>query len=106
MHSFTTILLAGALASVAVAKPVPHTPAKRGMSITGSVPKPLPAYPVRLANVYKKYGKPVPEHIAAAASSTGSVPAIPEASDVAYLSAVNIGGQTLNLDFDTGSADL
>ena len=105
MHTFS-ILLAGALAAVTLGKPIPHTQTKRGYSVTGSVPKPLPAYPVRLANAYKKYGKPVPDHVAAAASGTGSVPAVPEASDVAYLEQVTIGGQTLNLDFDTGSADL
>jgi len=36
----------------------------------------------------------------------GSVTATPAAQDVEYLCPVTIGGQTLNLDFDTGSADL
>jgi len=110
MHSFTSTLAAGVLlASVAVAAPVQQTQTKRntGYTITGTVAKPLPAYPVQLANVYRKYGKAVPDNVAAAAASvSGSVPAIPEASDVAYLCEVTIGGQTLNLDFDTGSADL
>ena len=30
----------------------------------------------------------------------------PEANDVEYLSPVNIGGQVVNLDFDSGSSDL
>lgn len=109
MHTFTTILAGACLASVALSKPVPQVSTKKGFTITGSVPIPLPAYPVQLANVFRKYGKPVPDHVAAAAAaatSNGSVPATPEASDVAYLCPVNIGGQTLNLDFDTGSADL
>ncbi len=110
MHSFASTLAAGtALASVILAAPIEQTLTKRsaGYTITGTVAKPLPAYPVQLANVYKKYGKTVPDHVAAAAASaTGSVPAIPEESDIAYLCKVNIGGQTLNLDFDTGSADL
>ncbi|KAK5090459.1 hypothetical protein LTR05_000631 [Lithohypha guttulata] len=107
MHSLTTLLVAS-LATLALTKPVPQITTK-GFSVTGTVAKPLPAYPVRLARVYEKYGKPVPSNIAAAAAAateTGSVPAIPEESDVAYLSEVNIGGQTLTLDFDTGSADL
>lgn len=110
MHSLQTLLTAGALASIALAKPIPQpatiTP-KKGYTVTGTVAKPRPAVPVQLANAYRKYGAAVPDHVAAAAaSSTGSVVADPEASDVAYLCEVNIGGQTLNLDFDTGSADL
>lgn len=37
---------------------------------------------------------------------SGSVTNTPEGNDVEFLSPVNIGGQTLNLDFDTGSSDL
>ncbi|KAK0620799.1 aspergillopepsin-F [Immersiella caudata] len=39
-------------------------------------------------------------------NSIGIVTATPEDGDIEYLSPVTIGGQTLNLDFDTGSADL
>ena len=47
----------------------------------------------------------LPELLAAAVTS-GSVTATPADSDQFYLCPVTIGGQTLNLDFDTGSADL
>ncbi|KAL8408506.1 hypothetical protein RB594_007078 [Gaeumannomyces avenae] len=40
------------------------------------------------------------------AAGVGLVTATPEAGDVEYLSPVKIGGQTLNLDFDSGSSDL
>ncbi|KAI0007655.1 acid protease [Xylariaceae sp. FL0662B] len=43
---------------------------------------------------------------AAASNQTGVVQNNPEANDVEYLSPVKIGGQTLNLDFDSGSSDL
>jgi len=40
------------------------------------------------------------------AAGVGQVAATPERGDVEYLSPVTIGGQTLNLDFDSGSSDL
>lgn len=39
-------------------------------------------------------------------NGTGLVVNQPEANDVEYLSPVSIGGQVVNLDFDTGSSDL
>ncbi|KAI3393926.1 hypothetical protein diail_3488 [Diaporthe ilicicola] len=41
-----------------------------------------------------------------ATAGVGLVTNTPEQGDVEYLSPVNIGGQTLNLDFDSGSSDL
>lgn len=107
MHSFSTLLVAGAIASTAFAKPLPQygSTTKKGFTVTGSIPKARPAPAVQYSNAFKKYGKQVPQ-IVAAAISNGSVVATPEASDVAYLCPVTIGGETLNLDFDTGSADL
>ena len=50
---------------------------------------------------------PVNEKLAAASGSgTGEVTATPEAHNAEYLCPVTIGGQTLNLDVDTGSSDL
>ena len=47
------------------------------------------------------------EKVAAAGGhSSGSVVANPMLHNSEYLSQVTIGGQTLNLDIDTGSADL
>jgi len=37
---------------------------------------------------------------------TGQVTATPEENDAEYLEKVTIGGQTLTMDFDTGSSDL
>jgi len=60
------------------------------------------------AKTYRKFGKEMPAEVAAAAATqTGTVVATPDDSyDDSYLCPVTIGGQTLNLDFDTGSADL
>ncbi len=60
-----------------------------------------------LASVYGKYGVPVPKDVAqAAANDDGTVTATPQQYDSEYLCPVTVGGQTLNLDFDTGSSDL
>ncbi|KZP18683.1 aspartic protease PEP1 [Athelia psychrophila] len=61
--------------------------------------------PMAYAKAYTKFGKTMPADLAAAVS--GTVKASPEdAYDSEYLCPVSIGGQTLSLDFDTGSADL
>ncbi len=41
-----------------------------------------------------------------ASGGSGNVPATPEQGDVEYLAPINIGGQTMNMDFDSGSSDL
>ena len=73
-----------------------------------SVPKSfIKSGPSALASVYKKYHKTAPADVkAAAANNDGTVTATPEEYDEEYLCPVSIGGQTLNLDFDTGSDDL
>lgn len=65
----------------------------------------------RLLNVYQKYAKvgaSAPQAVAKAAVSAtiSTVAATPEPYDVSYLCPVTVGGKTLNLNFDTGSADL
>jgi len=106
MHTFS-ILAASALAAIALAKPIPVPQAgtKKGFTVQQSVAKPFQAGPVVLQKVYQKYNKTVPTNVKAAATD-GSVTATPEQYDAEYLCPVTIGGQTLNLDFDTGSADL
>ncbi|KAF2492385.1 Asp-domain-containing protein [Lophium mytilinum] len=60
-----------------------------------------------VASTYLKYGKAVPANIAAAAAAQGSVAASPsDEYDSSYLCPVDVGGTTMELDFDTGSADL
>lgn len=68
--------------------------------------------PIAMMKAYNKYaatGASAPADVvnaAAAAVQSGSVTATPEQYDSSYLCPVTVGGKTLNLDFDTGSADL
>ncbi|ODM15700.1 hypothetical protein SI65_08934 [Aspergillus cristatus] len=57
------------------------------------------------AGVYTKFGASVPADLKSAADN-GTAVAKPEEDDKEYLTPVKIGDTTLNLDIDTGSADL
>jgi aspergillopepsin I len=92
-----------------VASAVPVVQPRKGFTVN-QVAKPLTDkksvnLPGLLANALTKYGGTVPDHVKAAAVS-GSAVTTPEQYDTEYLTPVNVGGSTLNLDFDTGSADL
>ncbi|KAK4172952.1 penicillopepsin [Triangularia setosa] len=87
--------------------------------------------PRQLLKAYRKYSLPIPDGLEDAAeqetqrrrsvkrgimlkstnpkvkaANVGAVAATPELGDVEYLSPISIGGQTINVDFDSGSADL
>ncbi|KAE8356697.1 Aspartic protease pep1 [Aspergillus coremiiformis] len=65
------------------------------------------SFPAMYSKAIAKYGGTVPAHIKSAmGAGSGAVVTTPEQNDVEYLTPVNIGGSTLHLDFDTGSADL
>lgn len=104
---FTSQLCAAA-ALVALASGSPVEKRKSGFSVWQTTPKPfIKSGPVAVASVYAKYGATPPKDvIAAAAANSGPVTTTPEQYDSEYLTPVTVGGQTLNLDFDTGSADL
>lgn len=98
-----------ALASAVVANPLPA--AHKGaftleqVAVQRSTPK---NGAITLASTFAKYGAAVPENVAAAAAAavTGSVVATPGEYDELYLIPVTVGSTVLNLDLDTGSADL
>lgn len=112
MHS---ILVSAALvASATLSLAAPAEVAGRKAFSVEQTPhgKVLKNGPIQLNKAYQKYAKVgavAPTEVAAAAAAatqTGNVKATPELYDQAYLCPVSIGGTTLNLDFDTGSADL
>ncbi|KAF1990531.1 Asp-domain-containing protein [Aulographum hederae CBS 113979] len=108
MPSFSSIAAFTGLASLALATPV-DLQKRSEFSIKqvahGSKVK---SGPISMQKTLLKYSKPVPEKVAAAAAAaaSGSVEASPEQYDSEYLCPVSVGGTTLMLDFDTGSADL
>jgi hypothetical protein len=64
-----------------------------------------------MAQAYRKWGFNMPDPVgvsvkAVTGGQTGKVAAVPEPNAAEYLSPVTIGGQTVTLDFDTGSSDL
>ncbi|KAF7984265.1 hypothetical protein HWV62_16110 [Athelia sp. TMB] len=104
MHGLFATLASAAMFAAAVA-----TPVEKRIGNFSVVQKKNEKFvangPMAYAKAYIKYGKTMPAELAAAVS--GTVKASPEdAYDSEYLCPVSIGGQTLNLDFDTGSADL
>ncbi|CDM30996.1 hypothetical protein DTO013E5_361 [Penicillium roqueforti] len=95
--------------AIASAAAVPVKSPRKGFTVN-QVQKAVPGtrtvnLPGLYANALVKYGATVPATVHAAAVS-GSAITTPEADDVEYLTPVTIGSSTLNLDFDTGSADL
>ncbi|KAH8688973.1 aspartic proteinase II-1 [Talaromyces proteolyticus] len=92
----------------AVAAALPATPASQGFSLQQvAVPKGVARHPAaHLAKAYSKYGAAVPSNVAAAAAATGSVTTTPGQGEEEYITKITVGDATLNIDIDTGSADL
>lgn len=61
-----------------------------------------------MLKAYRKYGFQLlsRQTNTTAGGQTGQVTATPEPNDSEYLEQVNIGGQMMTMDFDTGSSDL
>ncbi|PYH43776.1 pepsin-like aspartic protease [Aspergillus saccharolyticus JOP 1030-1] len=100
----TTAATAAPLAEEAVAASSPKTFSVKQVAKAGSKGRTV-NLPGLYANALAKYGASVPASVKAAAQS-GSVVTTPQANDESYLTPVTVGRSTLNLDFDTGSADL
>jgi hypothetical protein len=132
MHSLqqTLVLLISLFTITALSVPTPsRTLNKRSFShhVRRTINRRDPAAgPNALAAAYRKYGFQMPKNrqlvnstllggapgAGARAGNTSApaggfpVAAVPEPNAAEYLSPVTIGGQTVTLDFDTGSSDL
>lgn len=108
MRFFEQLGAASAFLALASCTPVELDKRKTSFSVHQTVAKPfIKSGPAAVAAVYAKYGATPPEDVVkAAAANDGTVTTNPTQYDSEYLTPVSIGGQTLNLDFDTGSSDL
>lgn len=108
MHFTGHLSAASALLALASASPLERRDIKKEFTIEQSVPKPfIQSGPAAVLSTYNKFNVPAPEDVVtAAAANDGTVTAVPTNFDSQYLTPVSVGGQTVNLDFDTGSADL
>ena len=107
MHFLCCTGVASAFALLAITSPVEKRAKQTFTFHQGVVKEHKLSGPAAVAAVYKKYNKTAPADVkAAAAKNDGTVTASPEVYDSEYLCPVDVGGQVLNLDFDTGSADL
>jgi len=104
MPSFSSLFVALVAASLVTASPFLRLVLRR-LHCQSIGPEAISGWSCCTENAPVKYGAAVPADVAAAAAQ-GSVAATPEQYDSEYLCPVGIGGQTLNLDFDIGSADL
>ncbi|KAL8914794.1 MAG: hypothetical protein Q9171_000630 [Xanthocarpia ochracea] len=92
----------------AVASPVNLQSRAGDFIVHQTIPKPFKkSGPAAMLSTYGKFNACAPEDvIKAATANDGTVSASPAQYDSEYLSPVTVGGQTLNLNFDTGSSDL
>ena len=115
-HSFLArmVLSVGSITTVltclsTVASAVPIAQSRKGFtlkqrSVEATGPR-FVDFPGVYAGAFSKYGANVPDGIKAAAAN-GTAVAKPEKNDKEYLTPVTVGDTVLNLDIDTGSADL
>ena len=102
------LIAVSALLASAAATPIELQPRAKDFQVHQTVRKPFrKSGPQAVLSTYGKYNATAPDDVVrAAAANDGTVTTTPEQYDSEYLTPVTIGGQTLNLDFDTGSSDL
>lgn len=114
IHSLRAVLfIVSLLAASAIAAPAPANIQKRSFvhHVKRTINRRDPGVgPDAMLKAYRKFGFQLvgraANTTAAGGSGSGTVAAAPEPNNAEYLSPVSIGGQTVTLDFDTGSSDL
>lgn len=107
MVNSKTVVSALALSALAAAAPAPSKTSSFSINQV-AVKKPVVHPAAKYAKALAKFGAGVPANVASAAASaqSGSATNNPTSDDEEYVTPITAGDSTLNLDFDTGSADL
>ena len=105
--SYAPISFSSGAPSSSYAAPISSVPAS-SMPASSMPASSVPASSVPASSVPASSAPPAASSAppSSGGNGKGEVSASPEQNDSEYLSPVTIGGQKLNLDFDTGSADL
>jgi aspergillopepsin I len=106
MVVFSKIITIVGLASIASAAPTAKASSKFSVKQVARPATKTINFAAAYGHALSKYGATVPSHVEAAAAASGVATNTPVNGDEEYLTPVTLGGNTLNLDFDTGSADL
>ncbi|KAL9033610.1 MAG: hypothetical protein Q9180_005857 [Flavoplaca navasiana] len=107
MHLFEGLATTSTLFVLVATSPVNLQSRAGNFIVHQTVPKPFKkSGPAEILSTYGKYNASAPENVVKAAyANDGIVLADPTRYDIEYLSPVTIGGQTLTVNFDTGSSD-
>lgn len=122
MHRLQSLLLVALFVIAAFASPIQSQQKKRSFKVSRIRQRDyVPSGGVAMRKAFTKFGFEgtgllpelavkttlVPaEKVAASTDETGDVTATPVQDDAEFLSPISVGGQTLVMDFDTGSSDL
>lgn len=121
MHRLQSLLLVGLFIVAAFASPIQHQQKKRSFKVSRIRQADyVPNGGAALRKAYTKFGIEgsalLPElavhttltasEKAASSNESGDVTATPTQDDAEFLSPISVGGQTMVMDFDTGSSDL
>ncbi len=101
-------VVSAAVGLAAVASAVPTSNPRQGFTLD-QILSPKSSHGINFPKMYgkslSKYGAPIPARLRDA-EGHGTAVTTPQEYDIMYLTPVNVGGTMMNLDIDTGSADL
>lgn len=101
-------VVSAAVGLAAVVSAVPTSNPRQGFTLD-QILSPKSSQGINFPKMYgktlAKYGAPIPDRLRDA-EGHGTAVTTPQEYDIMYLTPVDVGGTKLNLDIDTGSADL